>query len=344
VLLKRRADHRSNEMQSATSNSHRPKMLSTILTAAYVCVCACAVSAAQQPAAKPAEAGKPATASKPAATDASSPTTAVQTFDTPKSAADALVKAARDFDQVALIRIFGPDGRDIVFSGEFPQDRKHAADFAHAAEEKLEVSVDPNTATRAFVLIGNEDWPFPVPIVQDAGAWRFDTAAGKEEVLARRIGRNELAAMFVCRAYVSAQKLYAARPHDGQPVGRYATKFKSDPGKQNGLYWPVALGEKRSPLGDLVARAAEEGQSLGQGQGPTPFHGYYFRILPADGGFGLVAWPAQYDATGVMTFVVNQDGTVREKDLGPDTDRTARAMTAYAPDASWTPAVAPHGE
>jgi hypothetical protein len=265
-----------------------------------------------------------------------------RTFATPEDAVRALTAAVKSANVNEVVAIFGPEGQALIDTSDPATAKRNRDIFTAAVGERWRL--ERGAGDSRVLIIGNEDWPFPVPIVQDAGAWRFDTAAGKEEVLARRIGRNELAAMFVCRAYVSAQKLYAARPHDGQPVGRYATKFKSDPGKQNGLYWPVALGEKRSPLGDLVARAAEEGQSLGQGQGPTPFHGYYFRILPADGGFGLVAWPAQYDATGVMTFVVNQDGTVREKDLGPDTDRTARAMTAYAPDASWTPAVAPHGE
>ena len=195
-----------------------------------------------------------------------------------------------------------------------------------------------------------------MPIIKGADGWRFDSAAGKEEVLARRIGRNELDAIATIRAYVTAQQRYAQEGHDGKPAGVHATKFQSDPGKQNGLYWPTARGEKRSPLGDLVAQAAEEGRPLGSDRTqPTPFHGYYFKILTGQGaaapgkaksylvkgemsgGFALVAWPAQYDATGVMTFIVNQDGTVRERDLGPQTDAVARKMTAYNPDKSWRP-------
>jgi hypothetical protein len=190
--------------------------------------------------------------------------------------------------------------------------------------------------------------------VKGAKGWRFDTAAGKEEVLARRIGQNELAAIDTVRAYVTAQHRYAAQGHDGNQPGLYAAKFQSSPGKEDGLYWPAAPGQKRSPLGDLVAQAAEEGRPLGGQQGkPAPFHGYYFKILTGQGaaakggakpyvvkgamsgGFALVAWPAQYDVTGVMTFIVNGDGVVREKDLGPGTDATARKMSVYNPDSSW---------
>ena len=159
--------------------------------------------------------------------------------------------------------------------------------------------------------------------------WRFDTAAGVEEVLARRIGRNELAAIRASRTYVLAQQLYARRGHDSQPAGLYATAFRSDQGRQNGLYWPAARGEQRSPLGDLIANASDEGKS--------PFHGYRFRILAPQEpkGFAMIAWPARYDETGVMTFIVNQDGIVRGTDLGPDTDRKAAAISVYNPDSTW---------
>jgi hypothetical protein len=194
-----------------------------------------------------------------------------------------------------------------------------------------------------------------VPLLKEGGRWRFDTEAGKEEVIARRIGRNELAAIAICRTYVAAQAQYAAEGHDGRRAGLYATMFRSDPGKQNGLYWPEAKGVKRSPLGDLVASAAEEGQALAEKRDPgSPFHGYYFKILTAQGadapggaksfieggdmsgGFALVAWPAQYDSTGVMTFIVDRSGVLRQKDLGDDTGAAAKAMTLYNPDASWT--------
>lgn len=251
-----------------------------------------------------------------------------------------------------LLAIFGPDGRDIAASSDPATARKNREVFTVAAAERWRL-VDRNANSKELV-IGNEDWPFPIPLVKDSNVWRFDTAAGKEEVLARRIGRNELAVMRICRTYVAAQRVYARQGHDGKPAGLYAKAFSSDSGRQNGLFWPARRGQKRSPLGDLVAHAAEEGRSIGTDRKqPSPFHGYYFKILTAQGtdatggakdyvakgemsgGFALVAWPAQYDVTGVMTFIVNQDGIVREKDLGPETDQVARAMTLYNPDASW---------
>ncbi len=273
---------------------------------------------------------------------ACSRSTPTRTFPTAEEAVRSLIVAVKAGKIDGVAAIFGPDGQALIDSSDSATARRNRDVFVAAVAERWRLE-DGAGGTRVLV-IGNEDWPFPVPLVKDGSGWRFDTAAGAEEILARRIGRNELAAIFACRAYVVAQRLYASRPHDGQPAGRYATKFKSDAGQQNGLYWPVKLREKRSPLGDLVARAAANGQPLGQGDGPSPFHGYYFRILPADGGFGLVAWPADYDATGVMTFVVNQDGTVREKDLGADTDHGAREMARYNPDASWTAVSAPRGE
>jgi DUF2950 family protein len=251
-----------------------------------------------------------------------------------------------------LVEIFGPDGREIASSSDLATARKNREVFTVAAAERWRL-VDRDANSKELV-IGNEDWPFPIPLVKDANGWRFDSAAGKEEVLARRIGRNELAVMRASRTYVAAQRLYARQGHDGKRAGLYARTFRSDPGKQNGLYWPASHGQKRSPLGDLVAQAAAEGRPLGKDpQQPSPFHGYYFKILTAQGtdatggakdymtkeelsgGFALIAWPAQYDVTGVMTFVVNQDGILREKDLGPETDQQARAVTAYNPDTSW---------
>jgi hypothetical protein len=214
--------------------------------------------------------------------------------------------------------------------------------------------LEESGANRKTLVIGNEEWPFPVPVVKDSTGWRFDTAAGKEEVLARRIGRNELAVIESCRAYVTAQRRYAEHEHDASPAGVYATKFRSDAGKENGLYWPTSKGQKPSPLGDLVAQAATEGRPVdGDRPQPSPFHGYYFKILTAQGpaapggaknymvkgrmsgGFALVAWPARYDVTGVTTFIVSHDGIVLEKDLGPNTDSVARSLTVYNPDASW---------
>ena len=257
-----------------------------------------------------------------------------RTFNTPHDAVQALIAAVKTGNFDELLAIFGPDGQELVASSDPATGRRNREVFSVAVGEKWQlVDEGPNRKT---LVIGNEEWPFPVPIVKDASGWRFDTASGKEEIIARRIGRNELAAIDSCLAYVTAQKRYAQEGHDGNPAGVYAKTFNSDPGKENGLYWPAAHGQKRSPLGELVAQAAEEGRALGADRTqPSPLHGYYFKILTSPGGFALVAWPAEYNVTGVMTFLVNQDGIVREKDLGTGTDASARRMTAHHPDSSW---------
>jgi hypothetical protein len=275
-----------------------------------------------------------------------------RTFATPEDAVKALADTVKTGQLDALLAIFGPDGQALIASSDPATARINRQVFAIAFREQWHL--EDVTPSQKTLVVGNEDWPFPVPLVKGADGWRFDTAAGAEEVLARRIGRNELDAIATSRAYVTAQKRYAQQGHDGKPAGLHATKFQSDPGKENGLYWPAARGQARSPLGDLVAQAAGEGSPLGGDRTkPTPLHGYYFKILTGQGaaasggarsyvvkgemsgGFALVAWPAEYDATGVMTFIVNQDGTVRERDLGPQTDAIARKMTVYNPDASW---------
>jgi hypothetical protein len=257
-----------------------------------------------------------------------------RTFTAPHDAVQALIAAVKAGNLDELKAIFGPDSEALIASSDPATGRRNREVFSIAVGEQWRLVDDsPNRKT---LVIGNEEWPFPVPIVKDTSGWRFDTAAGKEEVIARRIGRNELEVIQTCLAYVTAQQRYAKEGHDGKAAGAYATKFNSDSGKENGLYWPAGQGQKRSPLGDLVAQAAEEGSPVGANrEQPTPFHGYYFKILPSPGGFALVAWPAQYDVTGVMTFVVDQDGIVREKDLGAGTDATARHMTSANPDASW---------
>jgi Protein of unknown function (DUF2950) len=285
---------------------------------------------------------------------AASQTASHRAFATPEDAVKALADTVKSGDLDALLAIFGPEGRELIGSSDPATARMNRRVFAVAAREQWHL--EDAAPDRKTLVIGNEDWPFPVPIVKGADGWRFDTVAGKEEVLARRIGRNELDVIATCRAYVTAQRRYAQQGHDGKPAGIHATKFQSDPGKENGLYWPASHGQKRSPLGELVAQAAEEGHARGGDRaGPSPFHGYYFKILTGQGraasggaknylvkgemsgGFALVAWPAQYDATGVMTFIVNQDGIVRERDLGAQTDAIARKMTVYDPDASWRP-------
>ena len=274
-----------------------------------------------------------------------------RTFDTPEAAVQALTGAVKQGKLDEMIAIFGPESQELIDSSDVATARRNQQVFTAAVAERWRLQeLGPD---RRELVIGNEDWPFPVPLVKERGGWRFDTAAGKEEVLARRIGRNELAVLRICRTYVDAQQQYARAGHDGQPAGIYAQRFRSDAGRQNGLYWPPR-GRNLSPLGDLVAEAAAEGYKAGEKEDrPAPFHGYYFRILTGQGdaapggakdylvngamsrGFALVAWPAQYDATGVMTFIVNQDGIIREKDLGSDTDAAARKMTVYNPDASW---------
>ena len=279
---------------------------------------------------------------------------AARQFASPEEAVKALIDTVRKGDVDALVAIFGPEGKDLIDSSDRATAGQNRQVFNIAVREQWRL--EDSAPNRKTLIIGNEEWPFPVPLVKGAKGWSFDTAAGKEEVIARRIGRNELAAIDSVRAYVSAQQRYAEQGHDGNPPGVYATKFRSDPGTENGLYWPAKAGQKRSPLGDLVAQAEGEGRTVGgDGSKPAPFHGYYFKILTGQGnaaaggaksyvvkglmtgGFALVAWPAEYDVTGVMTFIVNQDGVVREKDLGPASDAAARKMTAYNPDSSWRP-------
>jgi len=274
-----------------------------------------------------------------------------RTFETPQQAAAALIDAADKFDIVALTEIFGPDGNDIVFSGEFAQDKKHATDFAAKAREKNSVSVDSKTGTRAFLLVGSEDWPFPVPLVQRTGKWFFDSKAGRQELLYRRIGADELDAIDVCHGYVEAQHEYAFQQRSGYDVNQYAQRIVSSPGKQDGLAWQNEDGTWGGPIGANIARAIEQGYT----SSAEPYHGYFFKILKGQGpaaplgemdfvvngimigGFALVAAPAEYGVTGVRTFIVNHDGVVYEKDLGPQTLDQFKKMDRYNPDASWSP-------
>jgi hypothetical protein len=274
-----------------------------------------------------------------------------QMFASPDEAVQALATIVQAADVEQLTVIFGPDSKELVDTSDPVTARRNRETFSAAFAEGWRL-VDADQGAKTLV-IGNEEWPFPVPIVMDGHRWRFDTAAGKSEVLARRIGRNELAVIRICATYVAAQHRYAEHGHDGKPAGVYAQSFRSDPGKENGLFWPEVKGRRLSPLGDLVAQAASEGRPIGEGQKQTPFQGYYFRILTAQGaaapggaksyvangnmsgGFALVAWPAEYDLTGIMTFIVNQEGNVYEKDLGPESAATASKMTEYDPDNTW---------
>ncbi len=276
---------------------------------------------------------------------------AQRTFATADEAVRALIDttAAGKLDE--LLAIFGADGQELIASSDVATAQHNREVFSVAVVEGWHLR--DQGSNRKTLIIGNEEWPFPVPLVKSGKGWRFDAAAGREEVLARRVGRNELAAIGTCRTYVAAQGRYARQGHDGKPAGLFATTFRSDPDKHNGLYWPAARNQPQSPLGDLVAQASVDSRSLGDRERPLPFYGYYFRILTAQGpaasggaksylvngemsgGFSLVAWPATYDASGVMTFVVNQGGIVYQKDLGPETESAVAGITTYDPGPSW---------
>lgn len=284
---------------------------------------------------------------------ASTAVAAPKTFDTPEQAADALIAAAEKFDEQDLIAIFGPDGKDVALTGEMPQDQQRAAAFAAEAREKKSVSLDPKSKSRAFLVVGNEGWPFPVPIVKKNAKWSFDAKAGKQELLYRRIGYNELDAIQVCRSYVEAQDEYAYRKREGYEVNQFAQRIISTPGKQDGLAWENPDGTWSGPIGQKIAYAIQQGYS----KDLAPYHGYYFKILKGQGpaaplgqmdfvvqgvmigGFALVAAPAEYRATGVKTFIVSHDGIVYQKDLGPATLEEFIKMDRFNPDKSWTPVV-----
>src|SRR5262245_19549698 len=272
---------------------------------------------------------------------------------TPEDAARALAAAARADGMDALLAIFGSAGRELFDTSDPATAQRNRQTFAVAFAE--EWRLEDKGVGRKELVIGHESWPFPVPLSKTSRGWVFDVAAGKDEILNRCIGRNELSTLEITQAYVHAQRTYPATGHDGKPAGIYAQRISSDEGTQNGLYWPSKRGQPRSPLGDLVAQAARDGQPRDPAHaGQTPFHGYYFRIVNGQGtsapggakqyivngqmtgGFALVAWPAKYDATGVMTFIVNQDGVVYEKDLGPETATRAISITRYDPDGTWT--------
>jgi hypothetical protein len=262
-----------------------------------------------------------------------------------------LIAAAEKFDERILEEIFGLGGEDIVFSGEYERDRQRASDFAAEAREKKTVSVDPKRGNRAFLLVGNEDWPFPVPIVKLSDRWSFDAKAGRQELLYRRIGSNELDAIDICHGYVAAQQEYALQKREGYAVNQYAQRIIGSPGKQDGLAWQNPDGSWGGPIGEKIAEAIEQGYS-GRAE---PYHGYFFKILKGQGpaaplgemdfvvkglmigGFALVAAPAEYDVTGVKTFIVSYEGVVYEKDFGPATLNEFIKIELFNPDRSWKP-------
>jgi Protein of unknown function (DUF2950) len=281
---------------------------------------------------------------------AAAPASAQEKFSTPEGAVDALVGAAKSGDAKAILEVLGPDGQAIVSSGDPVADRNTREAFVSAYDAKHAVEAEGNGTQT--LIIGNDDWPFPIPLVNRAGEWQFDTGAGLDEILRRRVGRNELATIQVARAYVQAQNEYAALDPAGVGRGVYAQRIVSHPGKKDGLYWPTAEGQPPSPLGQLAAQASAEGYKAGSA--PIPYHGYYYRILTRQGagasggtydylvkgkmrgGFALLAFPAEYGNSGIMTFIVNHDGIVFQKDLGPKTALLARKIESFAPDQTWT--------
>jgi len=271
-----------------------------------------------------------------------------QHFPSPEAAARGLEAAARAGDAARLVAVLGPESDAVVSSGDPVADARARKRFVAAAAARTRIEQTPE-GDRAILHIGADDWPFPIPLVKDGNEWRFDTAAGKEEILNRRIGRNELSTLATCRTYVEAQHEFASKFHE------YAQVFRSTPGKHDGLYWE-ATGHDTSPLGPLVAAATSEGYTVTDpNQGPAPYHGYLYRILKAQGphapggardyvkdgrmigGFALLAWPAEHGVSGVMTFMAGPQGVVFQKDLGEQTDEAAKAITAYDPDESWNP-------
>src|SRR5256714_6166639 len=286
--------------------------------------------------------------SKPDADAASQPKQ--KECDAPKQAADALIQVAANFDVAAAKGILGPDSDDIVSSEDPVMDKNRALAFAAKAKEKNSIELDKKNPNRAILLVGNDDFPLPIPIVKRKGKWSFDTKVGRQEILNRRIGANELNTIEICRGFVEAQKEYAAEKHDDSKVNQYAQHVLSTPGKHDGLAWQNQDGTWEGPVGGEVAKALAEGYSGQRGQ---PYHGYYFKVLKGQGpaapmgemdfvvggamigGFALAAAPAEYRVTGVQTFMVGPDGVVYEKDLGPDTLKTFQSMDKYNPDKTW---------
>jgi hypothetical protein len=274
------------------------------------------------------------------------------TFASPEAAGKAVLEAAESANSDAVLSIFGRDAKDVIYSGDATQDKQNFAAFISSYQEMNRWrKLDDNTRV---LVIGADNFPFPIPLKKNgSGQWYFDTAAGKDEILARRIGRNELAVIDVCEGLVDAQDDYFSHGHDGARKHQFALKFISDQGKQNGLYWESPEGQPRSPLGPLVAFATGEGYDVRQNS-HEPFHGYYFRILTRQGshaeggirdylvdgrlvkGFAFLAYPAAYGDSGIMTFIINQDGVLYQKNLGADTTKAAMAMSDFDPDASWS--------
>ncbi len=272
-------------------------------------------------------------------------------FASPEEAIKAWIAAARSNDDKELIAIFGPEVKELIFSGDPVADKQRREKFLSAYDKKNSLTKDGD---KMVLVVGDKDWPFPIPLVKKGTQWFFDTKAGKEEILNRIVGRDELDTIQTMLAIVDAQREYAMKDRDANGILEYAEKFRSDPGKKNGLYWETKEGEEPSPLGELVAQARAAGYTrAGSKDNPVPFHGYYFRMLLKQGkhasggaydyvvkgkmigGFAVIAYPAAYGTSGVMTFIVNHDGVVYQKDLGKDTAKKAKAVASFDPDDTW---------
>jgi hypothetical protein len=326
---------KENHMKSRAAKGLEAKILRFLMGIALGCTAATFSKAAQQ-----------------SGQNASTPSQAAQkAFATPKEASEALIRAAETFDLPALKEILGPDGEDLVASEDTVRDKNIAAAFATKAHEKNQVTVDPKNSRRAILSVGNDEWPVPIPLLQKNGKWSFDSKSGRQEILFRRIGANELDAIQICRGYVEAQSAYAMEKHDNAEVNQYAQRIVSTPGKHDGLAWQNSDGTWGGPVGEGIAKALEQGYT----NRSQPYHGYYFKILKGQGpsaplgkidfmvngamigGFALVAAPADYRVTGVKTFIVSYEGIVYEKDLGPDTLELFKKMELYDPGKTWKP-------
>jgi len=275
-----------------------------------------------------------------------------KTFKTPEAAVQALIKAAQAKDTQALLGLLGPVAKPIIDSGDPVADKNARDEFL--AKYKAKNSLDKSVADKATLNVGEDEWPFPIPVVKKDGAWYFDSAAGAEEIINRRVGENELSTIQSCLAYVDAQQEFYLRNVQKDPLQHYANKLISSPGKKDGLYWPAAGNDPESPLGEEFVAARAEGYLQPGTPKGSPFHGYIYRILTRQGpqapggaydysvngellgGFGLVAFPAEYGSSGVMTFIVNQDGVVYSRDLGPHTEQVAMGIAEFNPDSMWT--------
>ena len=281
----------------------------------------------------------------------STPASAQKTFSSPEEAVKAAIAAARSNNDNELLAIFGPTAKEILFSGDPVADKQRRAEFVAAYDQANRLSTEGEDR---ILIAGKQDWPFPIPIVKKGQSWMFDTEQGKQEVLNRRIGGNELFTIQTMLAIVDAEREYAMKDRDRNGLLEYAQKFLSDPGKQNGLYWEAKAGEPESPLGPIMVQARSQGYGAKITTAPGPYHGYYYRILTAQGkdapggaysyfvkgkmigGFAVVAYPAEYGNSGIMTFIVNYDGKVFQKNLGPNTAAVAKSMKEYNPDKTWT--------